>query len=60
MHAQLISSGTVLAWGAGDHGAIHGKTMSMANHPRVKLVFVALFEAPCKGLVEFKPIADAP
>ncbi len=60
MHAQLMSSGTVLAWGAGDHGAIHGKTMSVANHPRVKMFVVVLLEALCKGLVKFKPIADAP
>jgi hypothetical protein len=60
MHAQLISSGTVLAWGAGDQGAIHGKTMSMANHARVKVLVAAPVDALGKGLRGVKPIADAP
>jgi hypothetical protein len=32
----------------------------MANHPRVKMFVIALAGALCKGLVKFKPIADAP
>jgi hypothetical protein len=56
MQAQLTNSGTVLAWGAGDQGATHGKTMSMPKQPRVNRLFVML----CEGLLKFKPIADAP